>query len=299
MKLKNSWMGGGVNMVFSKLKTYGKLVMFSHTLFSLPFALISMFWAANGLPEFRVVFWILVALFGARNGANALNRLIDKDIDAKNPRTASRHLPTGVVKVYEVYGIIIACFLLLVLAAFMLNPLCIKLLPLAIFLFIIYSYTKRFTWACHLVLGIACGGAPVGAWIAVRGAIGWPSLLLGAVVTFWVSGFDIIYGTQDFNFDRANGIFSIPARFGIKNALRISALFHVIAVIILIYLYFLMDMGWLYLIGVAIITFLLFVEHKIVAPDNLKNIKIASYSINEIVSIVFFIFSALDIFILN
>ncbi|TDT60987.1 UbiA-like polyprenyltransferase [Fonticella tunisiensis] len=287
-------------MVLKKLKTYGELVMFSHTLFSLPFGLISMFWAADkGLPELRVFFWILVALAGARNGANALNRLVDKNIDAKNPRTAQRHMPRGVVKNYEVIIIVFICFILLTLAAYELNPLCLKLLPIALILFGIYSYTKRFTWACHVILGIACGGAPVGAWIAVKGSIGWPALVLGAVVTLWVAGFDIIYGTQDVDFDRREGLYSIPAVFGVKNALIISTLFHISAVILLIYLGFYMNMGWLYALGLCIISVLLFMEHIMVKPDNLKNVKIASYSINQTVSVVLLMFTALDIFILR
>ncbi|MFU0784055.1 MAG: 4-hydroxybenzoate polyprenyltransferase [Thermoanaerobacterium thermosaccharolyticum] len=286
-------------MVFKKIKQYADLVMFSHTLFSMPFAMVSMLWAANGLPKMRVFFWIIIALIGARTGANALNRLVDKDIDAKNPRTAGRHLPLGLVKSSEVLLIVVFSFALLVLAAYELNPLCLKLSPLALFLFIIYSYTKRFTWACHIILGIACGGAPVGAWIAVTGKIGWPSLVLGAVVTLWVAGFDIIYGTQDYDFDKNNGLFSIPVKFGIKNALLISTFFHVIALLLLLYLYFYMKMGWLYLMGLIIIGYLLYKEHSIVKPDNLKHVTIASYDINQIVSVLFFIFTTLDSFLVR
>ncbi|TCW34252.1 4-hydroxybenzoate polyprenyltransferase [Thermohydrogenium kirishiense] len=286
-------------MVFKKIKQYADLVMFSHTLFSMPFAMVSMLWAANGLPKMRVFFWIIIALIGARTGANALNRLVDKDIDAKNPRTAGRHLPLGLVKSSEVLLIVVFSFALLVLAAYELNPLCLKLSPLALFLFIIYSYTKRFTWACHIILGIACGGAPVGAWIAVTGKIGWPSLVLGAVVTLWVAGFDIIYGTQDYDFDKNNGLFSIPVKFGIKNALLISTFFHVIALLLLLYLYFYMKMGGLYLMGLIIIGYLLYKEHSIVKPDNLKHVTIASYDINQIVSVLFFIFTTLDSFLVR
>ncbi|MCF6097252.1 putative 4-hydroxybenzoate polyprenyltransferase [Thermovorax subterraneus] len=287
-----------ISSLWGRLKTYGELVMFSHTLFSLPFSLIAMFWAAGGFPPVRVVFWIIVALLGARNGANALNRLVDKDIDAKNPRTAGRHIPRGVVKEYEAFLIVIFCFAILVLAAFNLNPLCVKLLPVAIFLFVIYSYTKRFTWLCHVILGLACGGAPVGAWIAVTGEIQWPALVLGAAVMFWVAGFDIIYGCQDVDFDTSHGLHSIPVKFGIKNALKISSAFHVISMGLLFYLYFLMNMGYLYLAGLFVISCFLYAEHKLVSPQNLKHVTIASYDINQIVSVAFFIFSFLDIFIL-
>lgn len=286
-------------MVLNRLKTYGDLVMFSHTLFSVPFALISIFWAANGLPEFRVFFWILVALISARTCANALNRVIDRNIDARNPRTAGRHLPRGTVKVTEVLILVLICFCLLVLAAFMLNPLCVVLLPFPVFLSLIYSFTKRFTWTCHIILGLACGGAPVGAWIAVKGNIEWVSLVLGTVVTLWVAGFDIIYGAQDVEFDREEDLFSVPAVFGIRNALIVSTLFHAAAVLLLIYLGRLTVMGWPYYAGIAAAALLLLYEHLIVSPANLKNVTIASYSINQIVSMVLLIFTAADIFILR
>lgn len=286
-------------MVFEtleKLKTYGNLVMFSHTLFSLPFAMVAMLWAASGIPSLWTFFWILVALIGARNGANALNRLVDRKIDAKNPRTSERHLPKGSVKMSEVLVLVVFCFGLYLFAAFMLNPLCVVLSPLPLLVFLLYSYTKRFTWACHLVLGVACGGAPVGAWIAVKGNIGWPSLVLGAVVVVWIAGFDIIYAVQDVAFDRDEDLFSIPSIFGVKNALMISSLFHIAAMVMLTYLYFYMNMGWLYLIGIGMVGFLLLVEHVMVTPHNLRNVRIASYSINQVVSVVFFAFTALDVF---
>lgn len=286
-------------MAFKKIKTYSDLVMFPHTLFSLPFAAISMLWAAHGLPRLNIVFWILVAFVGARTGANALNRYIDRKIDAKNPRTANRHLAKGSVKGYEVIILVVISFALLVLAAYMLNPLCLELLPLALAIFIFYSYTKRFTWLCHLILGVACGGAPVGAWVAVTGKIGWPSLVLGAVVALWVSGFDIIYGSQDYDFDKREGLFSIPVKFGIKNALKISTAFHILAVLLLLYLYFIMHLGILYFLGVIAVAALLYLEHRIVSPTNLSNVKIASYSINEIVSVVLFIFAAADTFLMR
>lgn len=284
-------------MVLKRLKTYGELVMFSHTLFSLPFALIGMLWAAGGLPSREIIFWILIALVGARNGANALNRLIDKDIDKKNPRTAKRHMPKGDVKDYEALGIVIFCFSIFIFAAYKLNPLCLKLTPVALFLFIIYSYTKRFTWACHIVLGIACAGAPVGAWLAVTGEFALPPFILGAVVALWVAGFDIIYGTQDIKFDRDNGLFSIPARFGLSGALFIARVFHFTMVILLTALYFLMDMGFAYLIGIGISAVLLSVEHYIVSPGNEKKMKIASYNINQMISPIILLCTILDMFI--
>jgi 4-hydroxybenzoate polyprenyltransferase len=284
-------------MVFKKIKTYGELVMFSHTLFSLPFALIGMIWAAQGLPSLETFFWILVALAGARNGANALNRWVDKEIDKKNPRTANRHMPRGIVNDYEVWGIVLFCFSIFVYAAYRLNPLCFKLTPVALFLFIIYSYTKRFTWACHIVLGIACAGAPVGAWFAVTGKVALSPFLLGAVVALWVAGFDIIYGTQDIEFDRKNGLFSIPAQFGLGGALLIAKLFHFIMILLLVGLYFIMDMGIIYLLGILISSILLAVEHWMVSPNNEKKMKIASYNINQVVSMLILVCTVTDTFL--
>ena len=285
-------------MVLKKLKSYGELVMFSHTLFSLPFALIAMIWAADGLPSGATIFWILIALIGARNGANALNRIVDKDFDKKNPRTANRHLPRGVVKDYEVYGIVVICFIIFIIAAYELNPLCFMLSPVALFLFIIYSYTKRFTWLCHLVLGITCAGAPVGAWLAVTGKFAQTPIILAAIVTLWIAGFDIIYATQDIDFDRKVGLFSIPAKFGLKGALFISTAFHFIVILLLISLYFIMNLGLIYLFGIFLSSILLGIEHYIVSPSNEKKMKIASYNINQIVSVLIFIFTMLDFFIL-
>ncbi|MBU3111420.1 UbiA-like polyprenyltransferase [Clostridium lacusfryxellense] len=285
-------------MVLKKLKSYGELVMFSHTLFSLPFALIAMIWAADGLPSASTIFWILIALIGARNGANALNRIVDKDIDKKNPRTANRHLPKGTVNDYEVFVIVFICFSIFIFAAYKLNPLCLALSPLALFLFIIYSYTKRFTWICHIILGITCGGAPVGAWLAVTGKFAIAPIVLGAIVTLWVAGFDIIYATQDIEFDRSAGLFSIPSKFGLNGALYISSAFHFIMIFLLVSLYFIMNSGYIYLIGIFISAILLALEHYIVSPTNERRMKIASYHINQIVSVLIFVFTVLDVFIL-
>lgn len=284
-------------MVLNRIKLYGELVMFSHTLFSLPFAIIGMVWAANGLPSFETMFWILVALVSGRNGANALNRWVDKDIDKKNPRTANRHMPRGLINSYQVWGLVILCFAIFVFAAYKLNPLCFKLTPIALFLFFIYSYTKRFTWACHIVLGIACAGAPVGAWLAVTGKVHYVPFILGSVVALWVAGFDIIYGTQDIKFDKENGLFSIPSVFGLKYALIISAVFHFIMIILLVSLYYILNLTYIYLVGIFISFILLIIEHYIVSPSNEKKMKIASYNINQIISPIILIFTLIDTFI--
>lgn len=284
-----------LNKVIKKAHDYGVLVMFSHTIFSLSFALISMLLASNGLPSPYKVFWILAAFMGARTGANAINRVIDAEIDGKNPRTAMRQLPQGLLKKKEIIIFSAVCFLAMVVSAAMLNPLCLLLSPIALFLLIIYSYTKRFTWACHLVLGVTSAAAPVGAWLAVTGKISWLPLFMGAANTLWVAGFDIIYGSQDYEFDTANGIHSIPERFGVKNALYISSLFHGITIVLLIIVGILSSqLGVIYFTGLAIISVLFIAEHKLVSPSNLSNVKIASYSINQLISITFLIFGVID-----
>ena len=291
--------GDGLNMVLNKIwkKThdYGVLVMFSHTIFSLSFALISMLLASNGLPSPYTIFWILVAFMGARTGANAINRVIDAEIDAKNPRTATRQLPKGLLKKKEVVIFSAICFLVMVIGAAMLNPLCLLLSPIALFMLIIYSYTKRFTWACHLVLGITSAIAPVGAWLAVTGRLSWLPLFMGAANTLWVAGFDIIYGSQDYDFDTKNGINSIPARFGVKNALRIAAFFHGITILLLIIVGLLSpQLRVIYFIGLAVISVLFIAEHRMVSPANLSNVKLASYGINQLISIAFLICGVID-----
>ncbi len=283
-------------MVWNKLKTYGELVMFRHTLFALPFAFMGALLAGPGWPPFSNLFWILVAMVGARNAANALNRLIDWKIDAKNPRTASRHLPRGLVQPGEVLALSLVGLVLLVVAAFQLNELCVKLLPLAIVILAGYSYTKRFTWACHLVLGFAVGLAPLGAWIAVVGELALPPLILTAVVALWVAGFDIIYATQDVEFDRKERIHAIPAKFGIKTAL--AKAFHLITIILLAVLPCFLPLGFVYYLGVAAAAGLILYEHNIVSPENLSRVKIASYHVNELIGITVLFFTLIDLFVM-
>ncbi len=284
-----------LSKVKNKIFDYGTLVMFSHTIFSLSFALISMLLAGNKKLNFITIFWIIVAFLGARTGANALNRVIDAEIDAKNPRTATRQIPQGMMNKKEVIVFVIICFGIMVLAASKLNTICVILSPIALFLMIIYSYTKRFTWLCHLVLGVTSAAAPVGAWLAVTGKITLIPLIMGAANTFWVAGFDIIYGAQDYKFDTENGIHSIPAKFGVKNALLISRIFHVIALSCLIMVGIMSnELGVIYFSGLFIISVLFIIQHKLVGPNNLKNVKVASYNVNQIISIVFLVFGLID-----
>ncbi len=284
-----------LSKIKNKILDYGTLVMFSHTIFSLSFALISMLIAGSNKLNFTTIFWILIAFLSARTGANALNRVIDAEIDARNPRTATRQLPQGLMNKKEIIIFVIICFTIMVFAAWKLNTICLILSPIALFLMTIYSYTKRFTWTCHIVLGITSAAAPVGAWLAVTGKINLLPLVMGAANTLWVAGFDIIYGAQDYDFDTTNGIHSIPARFGVKNALLISRVFHVIALSCLFLVGLVAkELGIIYYIGLSIIAILFVVQHKLVSPDNLKNVKVASYNVNQVISIVFLLAGVID-----
>lgn len=281
--------------LMNKLKEYGKLVMFSHTIFSFSFALVSMVLAAQGVPRISTLVWILVCFLGARTGANAINRVIDAEIDARNPRTAGRQIPKGEIKKGEVILLTAVCFAVMIIGAYKLNWICLALSPIALFLLIIYSYTKRFTFLCHLILGVTCACAPVGAWLAITGKFALVPLIMGAANTLWVAGFDIIYGSQDYEFDTANGLHSIPAKFGVKNALRISMAFHIITLFCLLAIGILQpELGVLYYIGLAIIAGLFVVEYRMVSPTNLTNVNIASYNINQLVSIVLLVFGLVD-----
>jgi 4-hydroxybenzoate polyprenyltransferase len=290
------------NNIRAKLKLYGDLVMFSHSLFALPFGLIGMLLAANGLPSARVFFWIIVALVGARNAANAINRLIDAKFDAWNPRTTDRHMPRGLVSAREVLALSIIGFGLLLLAAWQLNPLCLKLAPLAVLLLVLYSYTKRFTWACHLVLGFCCGIAPTASWLAVTGKFALPPMLLSAAVMCWVAGFDIIYATQDTEFDRKTGLYAVPAKFGIPMALKIAKALH-LAVLFFLLLVPVFSAppyavpGVFYYLGIAVVAGLLFWEHLIVRPDDLKQVTTAAYTVNQIIGVALLVFTIIDVFI--
>ncbi|GIO87600.1 4-hydroxybenzoate octaprenyltransferase [Paenibacillus faecis] len=281
----------------TKIKLYSELVMFSHTLFSLPFAIISMVWAAEGFPSWRVMLWGLIALIGARNGANAFNRVVDRTFDAQNPRTAHRHLPRMLLGEREVLGFVVINYAIFIFAAGMLNPLCLILSPVAIFLISSYSYTKRFTYLSHLYLGFTIASAPIGAWFAVTGRFAFTPFILGTVVMLWIAGFDIIYGSQDIEFDKNHGLWSIPSIFGLENGLRIAAGLHLIMVLLLIALIPIRQLGWLYITGIVISIFLLMTEHKIIAPSNRKVMKVASYNLNQVISMVILFFTLGDYFL--
>lgn len=285
------------NSAWEKLSTMLEMIKFSHTVFAFPFALMGVVLASlasETAPTFAQVFWVCVAMVGARTGAMGLNRIIDARIDADNPRTAERHLPAGRVSSREAWLLVSGAFALLLLAAWMLNPLCLKLAPVAIFFLALYSFCKRFTSMAHVVLGICLAAAPVGAWIALRGDIGWPVLVLGLAVLFWVAGFDIFYALQDYEFDRDNGLFSIPSRFGVERSFQIIRVFHATMILLLLLLLFSKGLGIIYLIGVAVVAGLLVYEHMLVRPDDLSRLDAAFFNMNGYISVTIFLFTLAD-----
>ncbi|HBV86377.1 UbiA-like polyprenyltransferase [Desulfosporosinus sp.] len=281
-----------------KLKVFFEMIKLEHTIFALPFAYLGGFLAANGVPPAMKLLWITLAMVGARTAAMSLNRLIDRHIDARNPRTAQRALPAGQLRVNEVYLYTVLSFLLLGISAYKLNLLALLLMPIAVFFLVLYSYTKRFTWACHLVLGISLGLAPAGAWIGVTGHWALAPVLLGLGVMTWVAGFDVVYACQDVEFDRKEGLHSIPAVFGIQRALEISTFLHIIAPLFFIAVGVVMSMSWLYYIGVAIAIVLLFRQHRIVSANDFSKLGVAFFDLNGYLSILLFVFSVMDLILL-
>ena len=276
-----------------------EMIKFEHSVFALPFALTGAMLAARGLPSARQLFWIVAAMVGARSAAVSFNRIADLRLDAANPRTATRALPAGLLSVRFAVLFTVASAGMLVLAAYQLNPLCFRLSPLALALLFLYSYTKRFTWLTHLVLGLCLGLAPAAAWIAVRGSLDWPILLLSAAVALWVSGFDIIYACQDLEFDRQADLFSLPRRLGIRRALQVAGLLHFLMLGLLAALAAVLNLGWVSLLGLAVVAALLAYEHHLVKPHDLSRINAAFFTVNGYISVLFFLFWALDLAILD
>lgn len=283
----------------SKVKVFLEMIKFEHTLFALPFAYLGAFLASNGFPTLEKFIWITLAMVGARTAAMSLNRLIDRYIDARNARTSERAIPSGKLNKKEVYLYTVLSFLLLGVSAYQLNWLSFKLMPIAVFFLVLYSYTKRFTWMCHLVMGISLGLAPAGAWIGVTGHWALPPILLGLGVMFWSAGFDIVYACQDVDFDRKEGLFSIPAVFGITRGLEVSIGFHVIAPLLFITMGIVAGLHWLYFTGVAIAIFLLFRQHRIVSASDLSKVGVAFFNMNGYLSVLLFICGVLDIVLLK
>ncbi|AHV98088.1 UbiA-like polyprenyltransferase [Paenibacillus sabinae] len=285
--------------MFKKIGIFLQMIKFEHTVFALPFAfmgaLLGSMVMSGSLPSWRDIGWIIIAMFGARSAAMGLNRLIDRVSDAKNPRTAGRAIPAGLLKVGEVIAFIAFSFFLLFWAAFKLNPLSAKLLPIAVFLLVFYSFTKRFTWACHLILGLTIALAPLGGWVAVTGKVDWTAMVFYLTIVFWTAGFDVIYSCQDVEFDRKEGLHSIPVRFGVAGALKIAKVFHILTGLGFISLLFLAHLSWWYIAGMVIAYIILFYEHHIVSPNDLSRLQTAFFTMNGVLSIVVFSFTLIDL----
>lgn len=271
------------------------LVRFSHTIFALPFAAAAALMATMAVPPAATLLWILLAMVGARSLAMALNRLIDADIDAANPRTASRELPSGRLVRGQVVAFCAVSLAVLLLAVSQLPRETWVLWPVPVALFVLYPLAKRVTWTCHLVLGLTIGIAPMGAWLAVTGDLPAAPILLGLAVAAWIAGFDIIYALLDIDFDRAHGVHSVPARYGPAAALWFTRVLHLIAVGLLIAAGVASDAGWLYMVGVGVCGAVLLAENAIVRPGNTARVQFAFAQANSLLAVVFFVFVALDI----
>jgi 4-hydroxybenzoate polyprenyltransferase len=273
------------------------MIKFEHSIFALPFALTGALLARRGWPTWRELTWLVVAMVGARSAAMSFNRLADLQFDALNPRTRMRALPAGHLSAGFVAGFTAASCALLLVAAFELNPLAFKLSPLALILILGYSYTKRFTWLSHFVLGACLGASPVAAWIALRGDLKAGVVILGAAVMLWVAGFDILYACQDVEFDRQHSLESIPCRFGVPAALYTSVVLHMLMLVLLVAVARMENLGWVAGVGLAAVAALLAYEHALVKPLDLSRINAAFFTVNGYISLLFFATWAADIWI--
>ncbi len=279
------------------LTEFLEMIKFEHTVFALPFALVSLLLATKGHLTWHLVLWVVVAMVGARTGAMGFNRIIDAEFDRRNPRTRNRAIPAGRISRRSALIISLTAFGLFVIAAAMLNTACLLASPFAIIVLIGYSYTKRYTSYSHLVLGFAISGAPLGAWMAATGTVSIPAIILSIAVLCWIAGFDILYSLQDVEFDRKTGLHSIPAAVGIAPALWISRLLHFLSIVFLASLAKLLPTGALYLIGVAAVGGLLVYEHLLIHPNDLSKINTAFFTINGLISMMFLAFVMVDTYL--
>jgi 4-hydroxybenzoate polyprenyltransferase len=275
-------------------RRFASLVKIEHSVFALPYAYSAAILAAAGVPSFATLFWITVAMVGARSLAMALNRLIDAEIDARNPRTARREIPAGLLNRTQVWGFAGLSLVVFLIAVWQLPSLTHILWPIPVAGFVIYPYLKRFTWTCHFFLGAVDGLAALGGWIAVTNHLGLDPFLLAGAVALWIAGFDIIYATMDLEIDRTQGLNSVPLRFGIGTALTITRACHLISVLLLIWLGLSLGLGPLYYLGVAVIAGLLTYENSIVSEDDLSRVDMAFLTMNGVIAMVFLVGVLLD-----
>jgi 4-hydroxybenzoate polyprenyltransferase len=276
-----------------------EMIKWEHSVLTLPFGLTGAVLAARGIPNMHTSIWIIVALVAARSAAMAFNRLVDADIDADNPRTKIRAIPAGKLSKSFVFWFVVAAAVVLVFAAWELNPLAFYLSPLALGIVFFYSFTKRFTRWAHVVLGIAMGIAPAAAWIAVRGSFDPRIVLLTGAVVFWGAGFDILYSCQDYEYDRGADVYSVPKAFGIRNALIIARLFHVITVALLVAMVIAFGLGKIAMAGVGFVALLLVFEHSLVKHDDLSRLNAAFFTMNGFISMGFLFFIAADLLLIR
>jgi len=274
---------------------FARLVKIEHTVFALPFAYVGALLAEDAVPSEPDLLWITVAMVGARSLAMALNRLIDAELDARNPRTAGRELPSGALSRAAVIGFCVASLAVFLIAVWQLDPIVHWLWPIPVAAFVVYPYLKRFTWTCHLWLGACDGLAAVGAWAAVRGDFAWESWALGAAVAFWVAGFDLFYALFDLDIDRREGLHSWATRFGVRGVFVGARVFHVLTVAALAVAGLGLSVGWAYWAGVAVVAALLAYEHSIVRPDDLRRLDAAFFTMNGVISVAFFVFVLIDV----
>ena len=270
-----------------------EMIKFEHSVFALPFALVGALLAAragNALPTWRQILWIVIAMVSARSAAMTMNRIADAEYDGRNPRTANRALPKGELSVGFAWVFTIVATVVLVIAAWQLNPLALKLSPVALAVLFLYSYTKRFTSLAHFVLGFCLGMSPAAAWIAIRGSLDWRMLILCAAVTLWVGGFDVLYACQDVEFDKSAGLYSIPKKFGVARALIIARVMHVVMVGLLAWLALSFELPWPAWVGILLVAALLAYEHSLVKPDDLSKMNAAFFAVNGYISLVFLLF---------
>jgi 4-hydroxybenzoate polyprenyltransferase len=281
----------------AKLRLILDSIRFEHTIFALPFAYLGMVLAADGLPTLPQFLWITVAMASARTLAMSANRIIDRHIDALNPRTASRPLPTGRIKLWEMNGVAVVSLMLFLFAASQLNTLALALAPVAVVVVVGYPYTKRFTWTSHFILGWADGIAPAGAWIAVTGSLSWEPVLMAFAVATWIGGFDMLYACQDRDFDIKRGLHSIPQKFGIPAAMRWAKGMHLLTVLSLLALGPWLGLGFTYYIGWALAAALLVYEHRLVSPTDLSRLNMAFFNVNGYIAVIVFVFTFASIYV--
>jgi len=283
--------------LYNTLKSYLESIKFSHTVFALPFAMMGMILPEKKFPDISTILWIIVAMVGARSGAMGINRIFDYKFDKDNPRTMSWPHIRGDISIFQISLLTLISYLLFIFASYNLNTLCFYLSFPVIIILSFYSLTKRFTYYTHIFLGFAISLASVGAWIAVTGEFSWKPFILSSVILFWIAGFDIFYSLQDVEFDKKKGLFSIPVKYGVKKAIQISRIFHLIMMFFLILTIFIFNLGFIYILGVATTAIFLIYEHSIVKENDLSRIDKAFFTVNGWISILLFISLLFDIYL--